>query len=158
MHMLILALVRACDAEEAEEALEFGKDVFHSLVEKDAFDFFHTFDEEKTKREYGDLPCALKADSPKGKKLLEAAMGKTREEFGKNLTALRTALMHSDDKLWEEDPGSFRFYAKCLGEYRGVFISIYDEHGIGLRCPKELATALSGEVASLWIVPAMAHS
>ncbi len=158
MHMMIVALIRVYDGEGAEEALESGKDVFHTLLEKDAFDFFHTFEEEKTRKEYGDLPCAVKADSPEGKRLIEAAMAKTEEEFRKDLSALRLALSLPDERLWEENPGNFRFYAKCLGEYRGVSIRIYNEHGVGIRDPQELKTALSGVTTSLWVVPAVAHS
>ena len=155
MHMIIFAIVHA---ENEEEALEYGRDVFHALVEKDTFDFLRTFDEPKTRNEYGDLAFAVTADSPAGKQCINTAMAKTREEFIKNLSTLRMALSASDDRLWEENPGNFRFYAKCLGEYRGVSTWIYDEHGLGLRDPKELETALSKDILTLWVVPGVAHS
>ncbi|QFU84458.1 hypothetical protein [Natronorubrum aibiense] len=165
MHMIIYSLV---EASTADEALSTGKTVFDRLVGAEphccaAFDYYVTFDEEKTtvagKARWGDLPTAAPITSEEGKDLLERAWETTTETFQRNLNRVKTTLEERSDDEIMRDAGLARHAFKRAGASRGPSICLYDQHATGIRHRGHLDRLLetTDESEMCWIVPADVH-
>jgi len=176
MHMLICAIVYACDEEEA---LEKGETIFGELVERGTFDYFGMFDDDtppSPKERWGNVPAAVNIQHPDAKKLIDNAMDNTWKEFKENITIVRKLLdAYTDEEIFEEaaavkklgkkfDPIDIaRHYFYCIGQYEGPSIFLYDNDGVGIRTREHLKNVLNKwddekyKGLDIWVVPADVH-
>lgn len=104
MHRVIKAIVYATSEEEA---LEEAKDIFDRLVDAGKFDYYTTFDMDGNgvsgSDRWGDLPTVARADSEEGRKLINRAMRKMKDEFEDNIEKIRKMVNECDNEtLFEE--------------------------------------------------------
>lgn len=167
MHKVIRAIVYASNEEEA---LARGTNVFETLVQNGAFDYFATFDQDGEgvagKDRWGDLPVVAEADSGKGKELIEEGMEATREEFDRDMEKIRELIAEfDDDTLFEEgsdledgdpkvlakelkdedlhDLRMFKHYCLDIGQYTGPSVFLYDDDGEGIKRTSHLENVLN---------------
>ena len=169
MHMLICAIMYACDEEEA---LEKGETIFGELVERGTFDYFGPPQER-----WGDVPAAVNIRHPDAKKLIDDAMEKTWKLFKENIRVVRKLLdAYTDEEIFEErakeekiGSGGFdpiriaRYYFYCVGQYKGPSVFLYDNDGEGIVTHEHLKNVLNKwndekyKDLDIWVVPADVH-
>jgi hypothetical protein len=162
MHQLIYA-------PSPDEALGTARTAFDQLVGADlrdvpVFDYYVTFDEAGNgisgADRWGDLPTAARVDSEEGQALLDRGWEATKQAFDDALASITEGL---DDLSPEEimhDKDSIRYHCYRLGQYAGPTISLYDEHGRGIRHRDHLEAIQTDAPPAdyeLWIVPADVH-
>jgi hypothetical protein len=138
MHHLIYALV---SASTPEQALSEAKSVFDGLTGGDlsqapVFDYYVTFDESSSRvaepARWGDRPTVARVDSPAGQQLLDSGWEATEREFYRTLGRVREALSECSDEELMGDAMA-RNVCRALCSSRGPSVSLYDEHGQGIR-------------------------
>jgi hypothetical protein len=172
MHSIIRILVFA---KNKDAALDKAESILERLCGDDKpFDYYTLFRKNDNspvsgKSRWGNLPAAARADSPKGKRLIDEGMKFTRDSFMRNLKTIREGLANfSDDELFEEklnpqaitqrefdiatgqmshrwqyDPQMIKHYMYCCGRYEGPDIFLYDQDGVGIRTPSHLNDVLN---------------
>lgn len=136
MHYGIAVLTYANSAKEAIQGAETG---FEYLCEgQDPFDGFEI------------LPPALKADSKKGKALIEQFFGYYVRDFKEHYERLKECLtlFNSEDELEKEQMGvvgplDMRYYAYNVGRYKGIPIRLYTDDAEGIRTREDLKNVLN---------------
>ena len=167
MHHEILILVFA---DNAGEAIEIASVTLENIIENDrTFDYGSILDEEDSQ--------PVKASSKEGQELLEHMLARTRTNFYTILGRIRNALeAFSDREIWSKKlhdkrlPSSmhdtmlemFRYNCLCIGRSSGRYTDIYDQDGLGVRCPGHLENIVNGwgdkgRVDRCWIVWADVH-
>jgi len=153
-------------APTPEQALSRATSVFDGLTGGDlsqapVFDYSVTFDESSSRvagpARWGDRPTAARVDSPAGQQLLGSGWEATEREFHRTLGRVREALSEcSDEEMMGDEPA--RHACRALGASRGPSVSLYDEHGQGIRHREALDWVLDAEGEKpLRIVPADVH-
>lgn len=157
MHTVIYAIVYA---EDEDEALEKGKEIFEQLVEETIFDYYTTFDDDTStvsgKARWGDLPPVISAIHPDGIEMIDGAMEQTWKEFKENISTIRKLLeKYTDEEIFEEatsdgEKGSeetyinmARHYFYEVGRYKGPSVYLYDNDGEGIRDKRHLRNVLN---------------
>ena len=163
MHQIIHAIV---DAQTEESALGAARgSVFDRLVgatvESSAeFDYYVTFDEERTrvagKGRWGELPIAARLSSDEGCELLARGWNATKAEFKRNLQEIREALSSLSDQEVMNDDDFVRHHCANLGAYAGPPVHLYDNSGRGIRTFEDFVWAYE-DLEQPWIVPADVH-
>lgn len=166
MHQLIYALVYA---PSHDEALATARSGFEQLVGTNrstapVFDYYVTFDEPgdgvSGVDRWGDLPVAARVDSKEGTALLDRGWEATKQAFDYTLAKFTEGL---DDLSSEEimrNEKNIRHHCYRIGRYAGSDISLYDEHGRGIRHHDRLEAIQAADPPAedeLWIVPADVH-
>ena len=106
----------------------------------------------------------FKADSKKGKELIEKGMEFTYKELREDYDKVKEAF---DTKTFEEiveNENMVRYYAYCFGKYSGMGVYLYDHKGEGIRSKKDLESAKKGwdskefNNLTLYVVPIDMHN
>lgn len=147
MHMVIRAIVFACDRAEA---LAKGKAAFDKLVEGEGgtFDYYTTFDEKGNsmsgEARWGKMSSASPITSKEGRQLLVGGLMATRRDFLRNLDEVKKAIATKTPRDLFEGDSMFGYYAKCLYRAAGSTCWLYDEEGSPITNKKDLREFLAG--------------
>jgi len=166
MHMVIRAIVYADSREEARVK---ATRIFDGLTEnQEPFDYYTIGFRD------GSDANALKADSKRGKELIQRGMELMIADFTRSLEYVREHINKPDDVLMRDDKetGSlWRYHCYQLGMYHGPAVWLYDSDGSGIRDAAHLERALNKwrclyeddgkpnphATDEIWVVPADVH-
>jgi len=161
MHVIIRTIVYGKDENEA---LKEAKTIFRRFVENRVFDYYTLFNDKDARvsgiARWGRLEACPLAESKKGKEGISQAMRSTKDWFLFHLNQVKDFLQTcSDDELFDEGKdGWFRYRCRCLGEYIGPNIYLYDSDGEGVLNEKRLKCALRKRPnKEAYVVPADVH-
>ena len=161
MHMIIRAIVYGKDEDEA---LEEAETIFQRFVENREFDNYTLFNDEDATvsgiAKWGRLPVCPLAESKEGKKSISQAMKSTKDCFLRHLNQVRASLhTYSDDELLNEGKnGWFKYTCRCMGQFVGPNVFLYDSDGEGILNEKHLKYALTKRpFKKVYVIPADVH-